>query len=275
VQLNLLFGEKRKHKHVYSFVDSKKPVKKKTKRELLAEKHKEEQARLAEERAEESKRKEEETLKEKEARERLAQAQTVRDQIAQKKKEEVLAQQQAEQQAQQQEQQQKAHQLSEQQKAQKLAEQQKAQKLEEQQKAQQLAEQQRLLKEKEALAVVKQPEPKEEPVPHQTEVDRSGNIKKEFTSDQRVVVKRGKHFLELPVGDYVVVGAFGVFENAEKYSDRLHEQGYPNKFGYISETKLWYVHIYESQDIELARSERDKYRKKNIFKNAWVLGVEH
>lgn len=240
VQLNLLLGKKRKKKHVYSFVDSKKPVKKKTKRQLLAEKHKEEQAKLVAEKAEQKKKEEEERTR-KEEQERKAQAEATA--TAQREREQQ-AQRESEQQAQREREAQEA----------------------EQQRQVQAEVESKTETETETDPIVTEP--------ISQEIENSGISKDNFTNDERVVVKRGKHFLELQVGDYVVVGAFGVFENAEKYSDRLHEQGFSNKFGYITETKLWYVHLYESNDIEKARTERDKYRKMSLFRKAWVLGVE-
>ena len=108
----------------------------------------------------------------------------------------------------------------------------------------------------------------------ETKIDSKGNVESAFTTNEKIAVQRGGHFLELQAGEYVVVGVFSAFENAELYSDNLFEKGYKTKFGFITQTKQWYVYLKQNQDIELARIERDKYRKLNLFKRAWVLTVE-
>ena len=94
-----------------------------------------------------------------------------------------------------------------------------------------------------------------------------------FTTDKPVVVKKGNHFLELNTSEYVVVGAFSKFENAEKYSDQLFEKGFKAIFGFVSQKNTWYVHLFETKDSVESRRERDKYRKMSLFKNAWVLTI--
>jgi hypothetical protein len=90
-----------------------------------------------------------------------------------------------------------------------------------------------------------------------------------------VVVKRGKHMLEVPVGHYVIVGSFGVMKNAEVYSDKLFKLGYHDvSFGYLSEKGLYQVWISKVKDPSTARKERDKFRQKSMFKDAWYLLVE-
>lgn len=89
-----------------------------------------------------------------------------------------------------------------------------------------------------------------------------------------VIVKRGGHMLELETGEYVIVGAFSTYDSAEQYSDELFFKGYPTRFGYISERRLWYVYLSRSDNAAEARKERDKARKKKIFSDAWILTVE-
>ncbi len=90
-----------------------------------------------------------------------------------------------------------------------------------------------------------------------------------------VTVKRGPHPNELEVGHFVIVGAFKVRANAEKYKSRLMEMSFVADFGHLTEKGLWYVYISRTDDIDLARTNRDKYRKMSIFKDAWLLSVEH
>jgi type IX secretion system PorP/SprF family membrane protein len=108
---------------------------------------------------------------------------------------------------------------------------------------------------------------------HESEIDENGDASNTFSTDQAVVIKKGNHFLELGAREYVVVGAFDDFENAEKYSDQLFEKGFRAKFGYVSAKKLWYVHLLETPDSVESRKERDRYREMRLFKNAWVLTI--
>ncbi len=52
-------------------------------------------------------------------------------------------------------------------------------------------------------------------------------------------VVKGNHLLELEKGNYVVVGTFGNYREAEEYSDQLFIDGYYTKFGYVSQTKIY------------------------------------
>ncbi|MDH5475202.1 MAG: PorP/SprF family type IX secretion system membrane protein, partial [Cyclobacteriaceae bacterium] len=94
IQMNLLFGKKQRHKQVYSFTDSKKPIVKKTRRQLLAEQHKAERERIEEEKAAEAKAAivKAEQQKAEEVRQQQAEAKR----IAEQQKAEEVRQQQAE-----------------------------------------------------------------------------------------------------------------------------------------------------------------------------------
>lgn len=111
----------------------------------------------------------------------------------------------------------------------------------------------------------------------ETEEEKEADVKPDTTSqivDKPVTVKRGNHLLELEIGNYVVVGAFRSYENAEKYSDELFSKGYPTKFGYTTEKNLWYVYLFQSDDLSQARQERSKARQNKLFSKAWILSVE-
>jgi len=86
--------------------------------------------------------------------------------------------------------------------------------------------------------------------------------------------KRGTHTSELQAGDYIIVGAFSSQANAQRYSRGLQQLGYRANNGHLTSKNLWYVYIYQSNDINQARIERDKYRKLRMFKDAWLLTVE-
>ncbi|HNP95360.1 MAG TPA: PorP/SprF family type IX secretion system membrane protein [Cyclobacteriaceae bacterium] len=93
-------------------------------------------------------------------------------------------------------------------------------------------------------------------------------------AERHEFVKRGSHSAEMNFADYVIVGAFRSEANAKRYSDGLRELGFDaSDYGFISERQIWYVHISESNDINQARADRDRYRKMNMFKDAWLLTV--
>lgn len=88
-------------------------------------------------------------------------------------------------------------------------------------------------------------------------------------------VKKGNHMLELSKGNYVIAGAFKVFENAERFSDDLFLSGYhDNKVGYISETQFYYVVVNSFDTVKDAGKSKNKLRKVKNFENTWVLIVE-
>ena len=93
-------------------------------------------------------------------------------------------------------------------------------------------------------------------------------------AERHEFVKKGGHSSEMNFADYVIVGAFSSEANAKRYSDGLRKLGFEGTdYGFISERNIWYVHISESNDINEARADRDKYRKMNMFKDAWLLTV--
>ncbi|MTI24450.1 PorP/SprF family type IX secretion system membrane protein, partial [Fulvivirga kasyanovii] len=252
IQLNLLLGVRKKDKSYYSFVDTSKP-KEKTKRQLAIEKRREE---AAQKREEEARKKEEEAKvqaeierQEKEEQERQAEA-------AKRREEERVVQ----------EQEQKR--IEEE----RIVEQNRQAEQEELARKEQIR--QREEQEKKEENVVKEPEEEIEEKESEPAKDQGRNLIEEQYTDERVIVKRGNHLLELEPGEYVVVGAFSSYENAEKYSDELFFKGYQTRFGYITGKKLWYVYIFKGGDIQEARQQRDKYRKTGLFKKAWVITVQ-
>jgi type IX secretion system PorP/SprF family membrane protein len=101
---------------------------------------------------------------------------------------------------------------------------------------------------------------------HNSEVEHPHAERHEF-------VKKGGHHEEMDYGDYVIVGVFRSRPNAENFDKGLHNMTFKTDFGYLTEKNLWYVYIIETQDINVAKAERDKYRKYKIFRDAWLLTV--
>ncbi len=88
-------------------------------------------------------------------------------------------------------------------------------------------------------------------------------------------VKKGNHLLELEKGYYVVLGAFNTYEGAENYSDELFKRGFYTKYGYASETKIYYVYSYHSIHYTDAKKESERLKKYNAnFRENWVLTIE-
>ncbi len=95
-------------------------------------------------------------------------------------------------------------------------------------------------------------------------------------AERHEIVKRGSHSSELASGDYVIAGVFSSRENALHFSEGLVKLRFQQAdYGYLTEKGFWYVYISVSSDINQARSDRDKYRKMKIFKDAWLLTVHH
>jgi type IX secretion system PorP/SprF family membrane protein len=94
-------------------------------------------------------------------------------------------------------------------------------------------------------------------------------------AERHEFVKRGNHVSELPIGDFVVAGAFRSEINAKHFSDGLIQHGFKAQFGHLTEKNLWYVHISHTDNIEDARAARDKFRKLILFRDAWLLTVQH
>ncbi len=87
-------------------------------------------------------------------------------------------------------------------------------------------------------------------------------------------VRRGNHQSEMDLGDYVIVGVFRGEANAKHMSEELKKLGFSEvDFGYLTDKAVWYVHIAGSNDIEEAKTKRNKYRKMKMFKDAWLLTV--
>jgi type IX secretion system PorP/SprF family membrane protein len=110
-------------------------------------------------------------------------------------------------------------------------------------------------------------------VGHESSINEQGDAVHTFTTDKPVILKKGSHILELEASEYVVVGTFGKFENAEKYSDDLFKKGYKANFGYSSSKALWYVYLLKTTDSDESRTTRNNYRKNVLFNNAWVLTI--
>ncbi len=92
-------------------------------------------------------------------------------------------------------------------------------------------------------------------------------------AERHEFVKRGGHQEELALGNYVILGVFRSRHNAENFNKGLTAMSFASDFGFLSANGLWYVHLAETDDINEARAERDRYRKMKIARDAWLLTV--
>jgi type IX secretion system PorP/SprF family membrane protein len=123
----------------------------------------------------------------------------------------------------------------------------------------------------EPVPVEKQPEPVKEEItaPPVVEPEKVVDLGRHET------FKRGLHAKELAAGDYVIAGVFSSEANANRYTDGLKQLGYKADYGFLTEKKLWYVYILQTNDINQAKNERDRYRKLRMFKDAWLLTIQN
>jgi type IX secretion system PorP/SprF family membrane protein len=135
------------------------------------------------------------------------------------------------------------------------------------------------INESQAAAISENPELTEE---HHDEVAKGDpELTQDFrtheelgASNDHVTTKRGNHLLELPAGNYVIAGAFSVFDHAEDFSDELFQMGFHDTIvGYNSGRGYYYVVIYESGSLNQVRSKRDEFRNIPKLSKAWVLQV--
>ena len=87
-------------------------------------------------------------------------------------------------------------------------------------------------------------------------------------------VTMGDNQFELLQGNYIIVGVFSTFENAERYSDQLHKIGQSVKWGFNSQKNYWYVYIYYSRTTDDIRTHLQQIRTVPQLKEAWLLTVQ-
>jgi hypothetical protein len=126
--------------------------------------------------------------------------------------------------------------------------------------------------------VIPPPVAKEEPViiKPQEEPEKIAQQPEVVPEPKYEIVRKGNHPDELPVSHYVIVGAFKMKINAQKYSRMLKREGYENSFGFVTDKMIYYVYVYKSATLEDTRQQRDNFRKISSFQfpESWVLTVE-
>ncbi len=94
-------------------------------------------------------------------------------------------------------------------------------------------------------------------------------------ADRHEFATKGSHPKELDVSDYVIIGVFKEEKNAKHFSDGLNKLKFKANYGHLTQKAVWYVYLHKSNDIHQARTERDRYRKMKIFRDAWLLTVQN
>ncbi|MEM6524261.1 MAG: OmpA family protein [Bacteroidota bacterium] len=78
---------------------------------------------------------------------------------------------------------------------------------------------------------------------------------------------------ELPIGNYVVVGAYSVNQEyyAKAYTEKLNDQGLSASYGLSRSKNLFFVYLSQNQNFDQAISEMRKTRENEQFSDAWVF----
>ncbi|GCC53028.1 hypothetical protein SanaruYs_32690 [Chryseotalea sanaruensis] len=92
-------------------------------------------------------------------------------------------------------------------------------------------------------------------------------------AERHEFVQKGGHQDELDYGDYIVVGVFKSDANAKHFSEGLANLKFSADYGHLTLKNLWYVYLLKTESIDIARAERDRYRKMKMFRDAWLLTV--
>ncbi len=79
---------------------------------------------------------------------------------------------------------------------------------------------------------------------------------------------------DLSKGNYVVVGTFGSEANAQKWQQKLTQQGYTPQYGYSSARKFYYVYLAKPDALSDALQEAKQLQRNSSLKDAWVLVME-
>jgi type IX secretion system PorP/SprF family membrane protein len=73
---------------------------------------------------------------------------------------------------------------------------------------------------------------------------------------------------------YVVVGVFSVMSHSMKFTKEIVNKGYKVSVILNPKNNFYYVYIFSSLDHEDAKRVRIEYRRKNLFKEAWIFSME-
>ncbi len=142
----------------------------------------------------------------------------------------------------------------------------------------------KVLSEEKKAPKIKQPKVEEEiKAPAQDELVKESDVPQinrdeEFTRLEEVpghtFYYKGIAQNELPVGFYIIAGAYKTAERAQKRTAELSKQSLFAAHAYNSESQLHYVYVYRSDRLEKTSIARDNYRKKASLEDAWLLEIK-
>ncbi|MEQ9201041.1 MAG: type IX secretion system membrane protein PorP/SprF [Cyclobacteriaceae bacterium] len=93
-------------------------------------------------------------------------------------------------------------------------------------------------------------------------------------AEDHLEVKRGNHMLELPQGNHLIGGAFNSFDLAEAYSDKLFQRGFHDtRVGYVSERGFYYVVLFQSDNMDVMKRQRNRIKNLSGLSKVWILKV--
>ena len=112
--------------------------------------------------------------------------------------------------------------------------------------------------------------PKSEPV--KTGPINPAKVKK--TPIAQKSFKKGEHKMELEKGSYVSVANFSDFDEAIKYSNNLLQNaGHVTNVGYNSNSKQFYVYVFEAKSKQTALREGYRVRKSAGLEDAELITI--
>lgn len=86
-------------------------------------------------------------------------------------------------------------------------------------------------------------------------------------------VNSGADAHELKPGEYVIAGSFRSSENAKQFAEGLKQLDVRAKYGFVTETNLWYVYTLRTDDADRAMAEQQRISKIFLLRDAWWLSV--
>jgi outer membrane protein OmpA-like peptidoglycan-associated protein len=72
-------------------------------------------------------------------------------------------------------------------------------------------------------------------------------------------------------GNYIILGAFAIDNNAVRFNDYLIKRGMDSNIGYVQEVDLFYVYIEGFEEIEQSKSKVFELRETKDFYDAWLF----
>lgn len=116
-------------------------------------------------------------------------------------------------------------------------------------------------------------QPKTEPVILEV---KEPELEKPKVETKQEVTAPSRRYPEIAPGHYVVAGAFRILLNAKNFEDQLNRNSYSAKTMYLPDKQYYIVYVAVEENLEEAKSTRDKYRKHLRFnlKDAWILSVD-